>query len=280
MEHVFLIVRIRVSRLDLVQKVLFKSELGQSGNLPMDCYVRATRRILRQGQKDGSITAKLESIDPNGYGGLMIRETTDVGSKQVAVFSNLSAIYRHETRYTTNAPKQVNSFFKPQSSWLRLERQGDWVFAYYSLDGNNFQYIHGVFVPMQSCVEIGMASFTYLPNAQTEAVFSNVSVSGGNGGFAGNDGLPDEAPVTSLSRSVVYPNPNNGQFTLKLEQANAQEMTVEIYNLSGQKIAQKQVEPYTYEVEWNINDAPSGTYLMRLFDTSGTLVSKPFVISR
>jgi hypothetical protein len=85
---------------------------------------------------NGTITAKIESISAGGYGGLMIRETTAAGAKQVAIFSNMSSILRHEARYTTNGPKQVGSFFKPNPIWLRLQRQGDWIFAYYSTTGS------------------------------------------------------------------------------------------------------------------------------------------------
>jgi hypothetical protein len=92
----------------------------------------------------------------------MIRETTDAGAKQVAIFSNMTYVLRHETRYTTNGPRQVNAFYKPAPFWLRLQRQGDWIFAYYSYNGVSFSYVHGVFVPMSNCVEVGLASF-HLP---------------------------------------------------------------------------------------------------------------------
>ena len=67
---------------------------------------------------DGMITAKVESVTPDGYGGLMIRETSSPGARQVAIFSNLSNILRHEARYTSNGIKQVNSFYKPSPVWL------------------------------------------------------------------------------------------------------------------------------------------------------------------
>ncbi|NBC08389.1 MAG: T9SS type A sorting domain-containing protein, partial [Bacteroidetes bacterium] len=98
-------------------------------------------------------------------------------------------VLRHESRKTANAAKTVQSHYRPFPFWLRLQRMGDWVFAYYSTTGTSFNYVHAVYVPMDNCVEIGLASFTYLPNAQTEAVFSNVSISGSTA-LAGN-GVPD-----------------------------------------------------------------------------------------
>ncbi|NBC07387.1 MAG: hypothetical protein GVY26_09360, partial [Bacteroidetes bacterium] len=158
---------------------------------------------------NGMITAKVESITPNGYGGLMIREATAAGSKQVSIFSNLTNVLRHESRKTANAAKTVQSHYRPFPFWLRLQRMGDWVFAYYSTTGTSFNYVHAVYAPMDNCVEIGLASFTYLPNAQTEAVFSNVSVSG-SAALAGN-GVPDfvqQAEAEQLPNSDLRP-PNS-----------------------------------------------------------------------
>jgi len=218
---------------------------------------------------DGMITAKIESVTPNGYGGLMIRETTAAGSKQVSVFSNLTNILRHEVRYSTNGPKQVSSFYKPFPIWLRIQRQGNWIFAYYSNNGSSFQYVHGVFVPMQSCVEIGLVSFTYLPNAQTEAVFSNVSIMGSNGALADDNGthainrvppkinrVPNEGPL-HLS---IYPNPTSQAFTLTFDNPLEQPTTLQLYNTFGQLVEEQRMEAGNVNLEWQVNHLPEGMY--------------------
>jgi len=215
---------------------------------------------------DGSLTAKIESVDPNGYGGLMIRESTEASARQVAVFSNLTNILRHEVRYATNSPKQVSSFFKPNPVWLRLQRQDNWIFAYYSFDGINFQYVHGVMVSMQSCVEIGLASFTYLPNAQTEVVFSNVTISGSNGTLAIDDHeghAINRIPPEPVNLSI-YPNPSQGQFTLQLDQAASPGARVGIYNQYGQQVVQREIAEGSFQASFNLNDQPPGTYLLRM----------------
>ncbi|NBC08773.1 MAG: T9SS type A sorting domain-containing protein [Bacteroidetes bacterium] len=244
---------------------------------------------------DGMITAKLESITPNGYGGLMIRETTAAGSKQVSIFSNLTNVLRHESRATTNGPKTAQSHFRPFPFWLRLQRMGDWVFAYYSTTGTTFSYVHAVYVPMQSCVEIGLASFTYLPNQQTEAVFSNVSISGSTA--LASSGVPDfvqqggaEQLPTSFSRRspersrakfpllpadvassevvpnspILFPNPTNRQFTLRFPQALQGEATASLRNQVGQVLQQRQLRPGDMTTEWNVSQLPAGLYFMEV----------------
>ncbi|MCG8331265.1 MAG: T9SS type A sorting domain-containing protein [Chitinophagales bacterium] len=259
---------------------------------------------------DGTITAKIESIEPNGYGGLMIRETADDGAKQVSIFSNLSNTLRHEVRYSANTPKQVGSFFKPNPIWLRMERQGDWVFSYSSFDGINFQYVHGVFISMQNCVEVGLASFTYLPNAQTEAVFSNVSISGNNGSFSEEDSTIGTKPSKPSSTTLnppsditknkvapnplsnwdntartgpvegtplnprLFPNPTDHAFTLSFQQPLTNEVTVSLRNQVGQILEQRQLKAGETSTKWNVSELPNGLYFMVLQQVE----SKPQVL--
>ena len=251
---------------------------------------------------NATLTAKIESIDPNGYGGLMIREGMSASDKQVSIFSNMSNMLRHEVRYTSNAPKQINSFFRPNSIWLRLERQGDWIFSYSSYDGTNFQYVHGVFLPMQSCVEIGLASFTYLPNAQTETVFSNVSISGSNGGFSANDdGLANTAKPQHLNTETpqnhttvipqnhntitpnnlnLFPNPNQGQFTIQLDKPIEENATVYIYNQYGQQVHSEQLQQGATQLQFYLEQLASGTYWLKMNGASHTIATQVFTVIR
>jgi len=236
---------------------------------------------------NGSIIAKIESVGSNGYGGLMIRETTDAGAKQTSIFSNLSSLLRHEVRYNTNGAKQVSSFYKPAPYWLKLERQGDWVFAYCSSTGSNFQYVHGVYLPIQECVEIGLASFSFMPNAQTEVVFSNVSVTGSNGAFAIDGGgmhAIDRVPTTinrvphnNPINLSLYPNPASNTFTLACDQPLEQPTTLQLYNAFGQLVDEQQIEAGSVRLEWAVSHLPAGVYWM--IDQQ-TKMRKQVVISR
>ena len=217
---------------------------------------------------DGTITAKIESVGAYGYGGLMIRETPDAGAKQVALFSNTTASLRHETRYATNSPKQVNSFFKPSPVWLKLQRQGDWIFAYSSMDGNNFQYVHAVMVTMANCVEYGLASFTYIPNTQMDVVFSNVTVESTSGTLSGDD-LTTAPTAYSPKAAVeddlnVFPNPSQGAFTITFNQALESTEMLEIYNQQGQLVFNQQLQQGTLHLGLDIQQLPAGMYMIRV----------------
>jgi hypothetical protein len=194
------------------------------------------------------------------------------GAKQVAIFSNLTSILRHETRYTNNSPKQVSSFFKPSPFWLKLERSGPWVFAYYSNNGFSFQYVHGVYLPMQECIEIGLSSFTYLPFSQTEAVFSFVSIEGNsqanNGTIQGHnlELFSDTEPEIN-----VFPNPTSNYFTLMFDSPLEVPTTASIVNQFGAVLAIKHLEEGSVSELWDINKLPSGVYTIR-FNQNGNLI--------
>ena len=236
---------------------------------------------------DGSIIAKVESVTGYGYGGLMIRETIDAGAKQASVFSNLSSILRHEVRYSTNGVKQVNSFYKPSPIWLKLERQGDWVFAYCSSNGMSFQYVHGVYLPMQSCVEIGLASFSYMPNTLSETVFSYVSVNSSASGFAQDNELAgiDNPNITNNSNDQkmdvsIFPNPVADHFTIQLAIPLQQPTVVQVMNIHGQIIDQKYLEPMQTHQEWATTDWSPGTYLIRIQQPNEQVLIKKLIVAK
>jgi hypothetical protein len=228
-----------------------------------------------------SITAKVESVDPNGYGGLMIREPESDGARQVSIFSNLTNVLRHEARFSTNGPKQVQAFYKPSPFWLRLQRQGDWVFAYYSTTGTNFTYIHAVFVPMDACVEIGLASFTYQPGQQTTAVFSNVTVTGGVYGPEAEAPVETEIVATKQQQQLnLYPNPAVNEVTLTFAEALEQDATVVLRNKMGQVIEQRQLRAGNLKAQWEVSNHPVGMYLLEIHQEGRAVESLRFVKSR
>lgn len=227
---------------------------------------------------DVTITAKVESVGPNGYGGLMIRESLnsvggfpdtssaplDAGARQVAIFSNLTNALRLESRFMPNTSKQVQSFQRINPQWLRLQRQGDFVFTYSSSNGISFQIVQAVYVPMNSCVEVGMASFTFNPNQQTTAIFSNVTVSGLAVPNVEAPAAPElaEAPIkTALN---LYPNPATEAVHLEFGTALNKHTTVTLRNTMGQVIEQRELHEGALTSTWNISDLANGVYFFEI----------------
>jgi len=211
---------------------------------------------------DGAITAKIENLTPNGYAGLMVRQDDAAGAMQASIFSDLSNVLRVESRSSMNAPKQVYGFFKPFSTWLKLERQGNWVFMYTSNDGVNFLYVHAVFIPFQECVDLGLASFTYQPGQQTTATFSNVSISGGAAPAAA---LPEASPIAEQQSNIrLYPNPATSQVKLELGNILITDTEATLRNQMGQIINRTIIQAGESYTEWDVSNLAEGVYFIEI----------------
>jgi predicted nucleic acid-binding Zn ribbon protein/regulation of enolase protein 1 (concanavalin A-like superfamily) len=211
---------------------------------------------------DFMITTKIESITPNGYGGLMVRENTSPGAKQFSLFSNLTNVLLTEIRTATNAPKQQQLHARPFPFWIRIQRMGPWMLAYYSPNGVNFQYVQAAFVPMNACVEVGLATFTST-GPSTTAVFSNVSIMGGFSALQEGDVLRD-IQQQDLQQTQVFPNPTRDLFTLSFPDGLEEAAVARLRNQGGQMVEQRQLRPGDAQTEWSLSKLPAGMYFLEV----------------
>ena len=223
---------------------------------------------------DFELTVKIESITPNGYAGLLARESDAVGSKMVGMYSNFTNMVRWEARTLTNGNKAVNFFGKPAPYWLKLKRQGNMFFGYYSYNGASFSIVTAQMVPMSSCLDIGMAAFTNIPGTTAIAVFSNLSISGANPTIVE---LPTtEVEQAGVSRNItLFPNPAQDVVTLSFSELQFGEAgntssklefggTVRLRNELGQLIETRQLEPGTERLDWNVSSLNPGLYFIEV----------------
>ncbi|HMQ49740.1 MAG TPA: proprotein convertase P-domain-containing protein [Saprospiraceae bacterium] len=218
---------------------------------------------------DGSITLRVESIDGPGYAGVEFRENFAADAQQVSMLSNLINVLRWDVRYTEGGLKQISSFYRPFPIYLRLVRQGDWFFGYYSADGVNFGYVHSVFVDMNECIYVGMAAMSYVNGATVSADFTDVVVTGGGGG--GNLVAPDNIftdVATDADRFEVglYPNPTNANTNLKFNLSSELPATVRLMNSLGQVVLIEQLQSIPNgTVELTTERLAPGTYFVEIF---------------
>jgi hypothetical protein len=86
--------------------------------------------------------------------------------------------------------------------------------------------------------------------------------------------------ITNTINSSLFPNPNNGRFTIKLLGIIGK-YSIEVYNLLGAKVL---IETLSYSQNDNsvdINTQPNGVYLYRILDENGNQISNgKFVIQK
>ena len=84
--------------------------------------------------------------------------------------------------------------------------------------------------------------------------------------------------VYNVINTDVFPNPNNGQFTIQLSGISGQS-SVEIYNMLGEKVF-PQLSITNYPLSVSLNQ-PNGLYLYRILDENGNATSTgKFVIQK
>ena len=91
----------------------------------------------------------------------------------------------------------------------------------------------------------------------------------------GSPGTDDPGSLTGITESEdsqikVYPNPNDGMFTVTWPTSVTSEESISIYNNIGQKVYHKAAPTHTNSLEVNISNWPSGIYLL-IYKSNNTL---------
>jgi hypothetical protein len=82
----------------------------------------------------------------------------------------------------------------------------------------------------------------------------------------------------SLENLSVYPNPNQGEFTIQLNSTNSDQLNIQVFDIRGRSIFNN---TYNHTGEFsqtiNLNNAQSGMYLLNINDGSNTVIKKIIV---
>ena len=233
---------------------------------------------------DFEISVQVLSITPNCYAGLMARESGMPGSKMVGVYSNHSSVVRVESRSFTNGPKAINFFQKPAPYWLKLVRQGNWFFAYYSFNGVNYSIVTVQQLSMNSCLEVGLAAFSNITGSMALASFGNVNISSGGLSLVELPGNVVEQGAASRTISV-FPNPFSTEATIRFHLPEAGQVTLNVFDLQGRLIRQLhngQLDSGQHQRQWDGageggGQLPSGMYLVQL-RSGGEVVNRKVLL--
>jgi len=169
------------------------------------------------------IIVKVESLDnthPFARAGLMIRDTLEPDSRNMAVFITPENGVRFQYRTVTGDATErefVEGITAPY--WLRiLRRSGGILWAYYSEDGSDWQRFSLKQMSGTGSFYVGMAVGSHNPDVAAEAVFTNVTITGTGSeqdwehqdvGLISNS--PEQLYVALNDNGIVYftdPDPN------------------------------------------------------------------------
>jgi uncharacterized repeat protein (TIGR03803 family) len=128
-------------------------------------------------------------------------------------------------------------------------------------------------------------------NITTNVYDTMLSFTGTLGDFVGQSSRGDLMEYTPASTGInqlsaiseelkVYPNPNNGQFTIQSSVVSSQ-WSVQIYNVMGEKVFTETLLPQTPKgalIAIDLSTQPNGGYLYRVLNESGGLIGSGKVV--
>ena len=198
-----------------------------------------------------------------------MRENTDSDARSFGLYSNFSPNTQSQTRYLPGSNKVIQQHFGgPIALWLKIVRQGNWFFAYKSADGNNYSYVHAVYLPMEYCIQVGMSSFSNVPGVETTATFSNIQINGGIAPAGAPEGNQLEISFSDNTVDAedirLFPNPASNMITLDFGNTIDRATTIVLRNKLGQLIEQRQLEIPAMRAQWDISELVDGIYLLEI----------------
>lgn len=223
---------------------------------------------------DGEISLRVTDLSFGTYVGPTMRESLAPAAKQTTLFSNMSNLLRAETRFATNTPATVGNYYRPFPSWLRLVRQGNWVFSYYSTNGSSWSYVYGVYLPMADCIEVGVSLFAYLSFPSSGTVDNVNVIEYGGGSNVPLIEHPNSAPQAGSWE--LFPNPATSEVSLRWD-AEVEPTQMSIYNESGQVVRNQILNVGLNSLELQIDDLASGVYWIEMKSGQQRLKTLPFV---
>lgn len=92
---------------------------------------------------------------------------------------------------------------------------------------------------------------------------------------------PTDINEEFLSDFSVYPNPNNGVFSLEIETKNSADILVSVSNVIGQEVYNRQLSNVSqFKDEIDISTLQSGIYILRLYDDQQHVIANEKLIVR
>ncbi|OFX56711.1 MAG: hypothetical protein A2046_00230 [Bacteroidetes bacterium GWA2_30_7] len=112
-------------------------------------------------------------------------------------------------------------------------------------------------------------------------IAGNPRVSNGRIDIGAYENLGTSINKTIINNSIaIYPNPNNGNFILDIENADNKAISLHIYDISGRNVFNENFEnKAVFKKNINVSSLESGIYLVKISD--GNIVNhKNIVISK
>ncbi|MFM9948994.1 MAG: MopE-related protein [Saprospiraceae bacterium] len=212
---------------------------------------------------NGEIIARVLTVNGGGWGGIMLRETLDPGSKKVALKTQLSSSIRREIRTINNGAVSILNFNRPQHVWLRLTRSGSNFVGYTSVNGTNWSFAFAATISMDGCIYAGLFAESINNAVTTTATFDQVEVNGPAQPLL--NGAANPAAGLDGQTLEIFPNPTTGYVQLNFGTMPMQPVSIQVLSATGSNggLLKKLIatEP---SIGMDLSELPDGVYFVRI----------------
>lgn len=241
---------------------------------------------------DGSITARVTSIQSPGFAGIFMREnpeSDDPAAKKVELETQLSTFVYRTVRTTTGGLGFPQRLFRPQAAWLRIVRTGNQFVGYTSTNGINWTFAFFANVNMSQCIEVGIFTEGNNPVMTTTATFDNVQVTGGiqpptlsdNRNAPSNIDLETDRFNQSDVAVNVFPNPAQDELFIKATGMEDKAATIKVINSLGQIVDLIQLDAMGLEPQRiNLNNYQHGLYLISIEAEGQDAITRKVIVGK
>lgn len=245
---------------------------------------------------DGTLTAKLASINTSGYAGLMARESLDPWARRAGVLKNYSTRrVRREWRASYGGIVSQAQSNRSRVKWLRIVRKGNEIKSYTSTNGSYWRLLYKVTFPnLEDCIYVGMTAYSLNGNAEVAATFEDVTFSG-SGSLAGGvlsdnpdggftpQGIQAWGTVGDVGNGTIdiFPNPASNQAQIVLDGFEDEAAQLVVRDAFGKVVRQIDLDSAMGVVmPMEVQDLAPGVYLISLVQNERLVISKRLVIQK
>lgn len=206
---------------------------------------------------DVSISARVKHIG-NIYGwakgGVMIRESLATDSKHAMCALTPGNGFAMQWRENTNDWSSNKDTAGKAPGWVRLERNGNQITSYFSLDGLVWDVLETATISMNDSVYVGLANCSHVDTVLNDAVFDNII-------FNGN--MVNTPILSSLSADInVYPNPAKNEMHIAWNLGEHSIKNIAVYDMLGKKVIEETVTTHYGKHVLSVSSLSKGVYFL------------------
>ncbi len=209
---------------------------------------------------DVSISARVKHIgNIHGWakGGVMIRETLNSDSKHSMFALTPGNGLANQWRENTGDISHYADTSGKEPNWVRLDRVGNDITAYFSSDGVVWNFLYTETIAMTDTVYAGLANCSHILSTINDAIFDHIVING--------EALTTASVEPGNTPFLISPNPANNELTIQfLNILSTSKISITVLDATGNKVLHEKRNNTGKTQKINISSLPAGVYFLEL----------------